>query len=350
MHLQTLDLGPWRLASGLTLPDLRVAYVQFGRLNSRADNAVLVTHGYTSGPSMLTPGHHTAEGSWAPLLGPGRPLDPERHFVVCSNMLGSSFGTTGPNSLRADTGRPWGGDFPRIELSDIVGVQHALLERLGVRRLKAVVGPSYGGWQALQWAVQYPDQVDAVGAVCSGLTHPPGLSAQAQRERFAACDDWHDGDFYAHGGMRRTLQTLRWQTMQDYGLERLYVDRYPDPAERTQRMQAQCAHWAERFDPHSMIVLADAAERFDVRERLGEIRCRLWLAVCTTDRIFPPDADVAARLQALSVPVCHQVIDSPYGHMASGVEWRRIEDPMRWLIDGASGPPTRPLTPKETAR
>jgi homoserine O-acetyltransferase/O-succinyltransferase len=331
--VQVQPIGDFRLASGQVLPRVEVAYVQFGTLNERGDNAILVTHGYTSGPSMLTPEHHTAEGTWASLLGPGQPLDTERFCIICSNMLGSAFGTTGPHSIRPGTGRPWGQDFPRIELSDIVAVQHALLESLGVRHLRAVLGPSYGGWQALQWAVQYPDWVDAAGAVVSGLTHPPGLSAAAQRERFAACADWNEGDFYAHGGMVQTLQALRWKTLQDYGLERLYTDRYPDPAQRQALMQQQCLHWAERFDPHSMIVLADAAERFDLRERLGEIRCRLWFAVCTTDKIFPPDPAVRERLQRLAIPLRYQEIDSPYGHMASGIEWRQLQEPIRWLTD-----------------
>lgn len=333
---KTLNIGEYRLASGQVLPDVQVAFVQYGQLNAAGDNAILVTHGYTSGPSMLSPRHHTAEGSWASLLGPGRPLDTDRFCVICSNMLGSSFGTTGPNSICPATGQPWGGSFPRIELSDIVGVQHALLLRLGVRHLRAVVGPSYGGWQALQWALQWPDWVDAVGAVVSGLSHPPGLSGASQREKLAASDEWHGGDFYARGGMPRTLEALRWKTMQDYGLEQLYADRYADPLERLSRMQAQCRDWAERFDPHSLVVLADAASRFDVRDRLHEVQCRLWFAVCTTDQIFPPEPAVRARLSALSIPVQYQEIDSPYGHMASGVEWARLQEPLRWLLDEQS--------------
>jgi len=149
MGVQTLCIGDLRLASGEVLPDVQIAYVAHGTLAPDGANAVLVTHGYTSGPSMLSPGHHTAEGSWAPLLGPGRPLATEPLFVVCSNMLGSAFGSTGPAAVNPATGRPWGPDFPRIELADIVAAQHGLLRALGVTHLRAVVGPSYGGFQAL---------------------------------------------------------------------------------------------------------------------------------------------------------------------------------------------------------
>lgn len=326
-------IGEYRLASGEVLPDVQVAYVRHGQLHAQGDNVILVTHGYTSGPSMLSPAHHTAEGSWTHLLGPGRPLDTDRYCVICSNMLGSSFGSTGPNTPRSPGGPLWGADFPRIEMSDIVGVQHALLRQLGVTRLQAVVGPSYGGWQALQWAVQFPDWVRAAGAVVSGLTHPNGLCGDAQRDKLAASPEWHGGDFYAHGGMRETLKALRWKTMQDYGLERLYADRVTDPAERQRLMQTQCEYWAERFDPHSLIVLARAAESFDVRPALAQLRCKLWFAVSRTDLIFPPDEAVREQLQSLAIPVHYQLIDSEYGHMASGVEWRSLEAPLRWLID-----------------
>lgn len=221
MH-RTSSIGAFALASGQVLSNVDVGYVTHGTLAADGSNAVLVTHGYTSGPSMLSQGHLTAEGSWAPLLGPGRPLDTDRFFIVCSNMLGSSFGTTGPASTNPVTGRRWGTDFPAITLADIVGVQHRLLAQLGVRHLKAVVGPSYGGWQALQWALDHPDIVDAIGVLMSGLTHPPGLSAASARTRFAESPQWHHGRYHEHGGMYDTLLQMRMQTLRSYGLERLY--------------------------------------------------------------------------------------------------------------------------------
>ena len=331
--LNTLSLGAHRLSSGTELPALDVAYATFGELAPDGRNAVLVTHGYTSGPSMLVPGHHVAESSWAPLLGPGRPLDTDRFFIVCSNMLGSSFGTTGPNTTNPATGRPWGPDFPAITLEDIVAVQHRLLQQLGVRHLRAVVGPSYGGWQALQWALSFPDMVDAVGSLVSGLTHPKGLSAESTRQRFADHPAWNGGWHYGDPRMKEMLMELRLQTLRSYGLERLFEARIADPAQRQAAMDQACRQWAERFDPNSMVTLAAAAERFDVRDRLSEIRARLLFMVCTTDAIFPPDPVVRALLDAVPAPLRYRELDSPYGHMASGVEWPRLEDDLRWLLD-----------------
>ena len=198
---QTLSIGPLRLQSGQWLPDVRVAHVCHGQLNADGSNAILVTHGFTSAHTMLEPGHLVAEGSWAPLLGPGRILDTDRYFVVCSNMLGSSFGTTGPRDIRPDTGMPWGPDFPDITLSDIVAVQHRLLQALGVRHLRAVLGPSFGGFQSIQWALDHPDMVDAIGIVSSDFRAPVGQTKDKQRAKLAESPQWHVGWFYEHGGM-----------------------------------------------------------------------------------------------------------------------------------------------------
>jgi homoserine O-acetyltransferase len=331
--MPTQAIGDLRLASGRVLPEVQIAYVAHGTLAPDGANAVLVTHGYTSGPSMLSAGHHTAEGSWAPLLGPGRPLDTDRFFIVCSNMLGSAFGSTGPASLNPATGRPWGPDFPRIELADIVAAQQALLRALGVTHLRAVVGPSYGGFQALQWALDHPDEVDACGAIVSGPYSPGGLDAESARAKYADHPDWHGGWHYGHAGIRERLFAQRVQTLKHYGLETLYAQRHPDPAERDQAMARAARDWADRFDPNSLVVLADAASRFDVRARLGDLRARLLLMQCTTDAIFPPDAAAQAQLAGLAVPTRFVALDSPYGHMAPGVEWRQLEAPLRWLLD-----------------
>jgi homoserine O-acetyltransferase len=330
--MNTLNIGSCKLESGTVLPDVEVAYIAHGTLAADGANAVLVTHGFTSGPSMLSQAHLTAEGSWAPLIGPGRPLDTDRFFIVCANMLGSSFGSTGPASIAPATGRPWGPDFPSITLGDIVGVQHRLLTHLGVTHLEAVLGPSYGGWQSLQWALDHPGMVDAIGVLMSGLTHPPGLSAASVREKFSASPQWHDGRYHEHGGMYQTLLEMRLQTLRSYGLERLYEERIPDARERQAALERPCREWAARFDPHSMIALAGAAERFDVRHRMDEIRARLLFVVCTTDAIFPPDPQVRPLLQRTRGARRYLELDSPYGHMASGVEWRRLEPELRWLL------------------
>src|SRR6478672_1876852 len=130
------------LQHGGVLPAVRLAYASRGRLAPDGRNAILVTHGYTSGPQMIAPGVTSAEGAWSTLIGPGAPLDTDRYFVLCSNMLGSSFGSTNAASIDPRTGRPYGAAFPRITVADIVRAQRRLLDGLGVRHLRAVIGPS----------------------------------------------------------------------------------------------------------------------------------------------------------------------------------------------------------------
>ena len=173
-----LNIGPLALHSGRVLPDVQLAYATYGQLSARGDNAILVTHGYTASHALLAHGSGVAEGSWAPLIGPRRPLDPERFFIVCPNMLGSCYGSTGPASIDPATGRLYGGQFPDITFGDIVASQYALLQRLGVTHLRAVVGPSMGGFQALQWAVDHPRFVDVAAAIVSSTHLPPHDSMQ----------------------------------------------------------------------------------------------------------------------------------------------------------------------------
>ena len=147
-----------------------MAYETYGALAPHRGNAVLLTHGYTSSHRMVGGARPTlAEGLWSSLIGPGKAIDTGRLFVVSSNMLGSSYGSTGPTGLDPATGRAYGPDFPDISLVDIVTAQRALLLHLGVAHLVAVIGPSYGGFQAFQWAVTFPGLMDGIIAVSTAL-------------------------------------------------------------------------------------------------------------------------------------------------------------------------------------
>ena len=335
----SMDIGPLRLRSGALLPPVQVAYTCRGTLAPAGDNAILVTHGFTSAHTMIEAGHLVAEGSWADLVGPGRPLDTDRHVVVCSNMLGSAFGTTGPGSIDPATGRPWGPDFPDITLADIVEVQHRLLHALGVTRLRAVIGPSYGGFQALQWALDHPDRVDAIGVISSDFRSPPGQGKAQQIARLAASPQWHGGRYHDHGGMAQTLEGLRRQTLQAYGLERLHAARGLTPEQSRARIDAACRQWAGQFDANSLPVLAGAAEHFDVRDRVHEIRARVLMVQTTTDAIFPAAAASRELLARVPAPTRYVALDSPYGHMAAGVEAARWSHEIAWLLADATQSP-----------
>src|SRR5262249_20935889 len=146
-----------------------------------------------------------AWGSWAPLVGPGRAVDTDRFFVVSSNMLGSSYGSTSPRSLDPATGQPYGPDFPRITVADMVRAQRRLLEALGVRELVAVVGPSYGGFQAFTWAVEFPDFMRGIAPVTTAPSTGRAVDVAALRRLLAADPGWNDGRYHGSDGPLMTM-------------------------------------------------------------------------------------------------------------------------------------------------
>jgi homoserine O-acetyltransferase/O-succinyltransferase len=158
------DILDFRLQNGTVLPEVRIAYETYGRLAAHGRNAVLITHGYTGSHHAAgrNPANGNLPGSWDGLIGPGKAIDTDKLFVLASNMLGSSFGSTNAASIDPRTGQPYGPDFPHITVRDIVAAQKMLLDSLGVKHLVAVGGPSYGGYQSFQWAVAYPDFMDAI--------------------------------------------------------------------------------------------------------------------------------------------------------------------------------------------
>lgn len=328
------SVGPVRLRSGVVLRDVHVAYVAQGVLNDAGTNAILVTHGYTANHFMLARGGVTAEGSWAGLVGPGRPLDPERYFIVCSNVLGSSYGTTGPASIDPATGQPYGRDFPEIEFADIVQVQHQLLTQLGVRRLHAVVGPSYGGFQALQWALDHPDWVSAIGVVLSGAYLPahPQMDLLRLREALRSDPAWNEGDYSPADAMRETLTQLRIENLSAHGTLAVLRDQGVPASQRAAEVKSQAEKWAARFDAHALVTLLKAGLRFDVRARLSEIRCPALHVLSTTDTLFPSDG----TCELSGIPDLRRVLlNSPYGHQASGVACADWRDALFTLLDHA---------------
>jgi homoserine O-acetyltransferase len=312
-------IGDLALRHGGRLLDAKLAYVTYGALAPDGRNAVLLTHGYTSSHLFADPG--AAEGSWAPLVGPGRPIDTDKLFVVASNMLGGSAGSTGPSSIDPATGRPYGPDFPPITLGDIVGAQRRLLDRLGVRELRAVVGPSYGGFQAFAWGIEFPEFVRALVPVTTAPRIAGGIPVEALRNRLSADPRWRDGR-YEPGALVDTMTAIRQDTLRRYGIEAVLAARFPGAAERAAELQAMARGWAEAFDPHALLVLGAAANEFDATQSFARMRAHVLYILSTTDALFPPTLapEVMSALRAAGVDASYQELDSPYGHLAPGVD------------------------------
>jgi homoserine O-acetyltransferase/O-succinyltransferase len=309
----------FRLQSGETLPSVTLAYVTRGKLAPNGRNAVLVTHGYTSGPRMIEPGVDSSEGAWSTLVGPGAPIDTDRYFVVCSNMLGSSYGSTNAASINPATGKPYGSKFPAITVRDIVTAQMRLLEHLGVTHLRAVVGPSYGGFQAFQWAVTFPEFMDGVVPVVTSPLPPQSDRIEGLLKWFEPDPNWNGGDYYATGGVTETATRLRIDTLTRYGLRASLAERFADPDAELHRI---AAGWAKAFDANSLFILGGAMQAYDVTRDYARIRVPVLYVLSRTDALFPPSLApvVMDGLRKAGVDATYEEIDSEHGHLASGAD------------------------------
>ncbi|MCK7574942.1 MAG: homoserine O-acetyltransferase [Chromatiales bacterium] len=269
---------PFGLESGIRLPEVEVAYRTWGRLSPTADNAILVCHALT--------GSADADDWWASLFGRGRLLDPERDFIVCSNVLGGCYGTTGPTSPAPD-GRPWGRCFPRVTIRDQVRLQMALIDALGIRRLQLVIGGSMGGLQALEWALLDPERVMAVAALAAGGRHSAWCLAwsEAQRLALAADPGYRDGDYDPRDPPRAGLAAARAIAMATYRSPRSLDERFgrrsghavfgaasdvPDDYAVNGWLRHHGRSLTERFDANSYRILIDALDTHDLARGRGE--------------------------------------------------------------------------------
>src|SRR5262245_36076639 len=285
-----MNLGSLPLENGQVLSDVTIAYETYGRLAPDGRNAILVTHGYTSSHHAAgTRAGSDAAGFWDGLIGPGKAIDTERYFVVSSNMLGSSYGSTAPRSLDPATGKPYGPDFPVITLRDIVTAQKAMLDSLGVRHLVAVAGPSFGGYQAFQWGVTFPDHMSGIVPVVSA---PKGSGGDAAVEsliaRLARDPSWNGGRYYEGPGMVGTLTAMRYDTLTRYGYNEALAGAFPDPAARQAEIRRMAESWARQFDANSLVTLRRASVRFDAEQDLGKLRAKVLYVLSRTDKLFPP--------------------------------------------------------------
>ena len=306
------ESGPLALERGGRLERLDIAYESWGRLDADGGNAILLAHGYTSNPHAAGPG-----GWWEPLIGPGRAIDTDRWFVVCANMIGSAYGSSGP--VR---GEP----FPDIEVADMVAAQHRLLEHLGVGRLAAAVGFSYGGHLVFEWGCRHPERVRALVPVATGIAGRMGEErAMALEARFAGLDD-PTGE----------LERLRFETLERYGELDWLSERLGSREAGCRKVETLARKWAREFTPESLIVLARAAGRFDARPRAGAIGAPLLYVLSRSDALFPP-ALAAPTLALLGANASWFEIDSPWGHRGPSHDWAKWAAPLAEFLRRHAG-------------
>jgi homoserine O-acetyltransferase len=384
VETQYVDLpAPLRLECGQDLHPIRIAYETYGTLSPDRDNAILVCHAlsgdaHAAGFAKTAPAASTRDGFaaesrdgvagkglgwWDGMIGPGKAFDTDRFFVISTNLLGGCRGTTGPSSVNPATGLPYGSDFPVITVADMVRCERAFLDVLGVERLAAVAGGSLGGMQALEWAVLFPDQVDAVVSIASThALHPQGLAWNAiARESITRDPAWQGGHYYGTGrtpdagmGVARMVGHITYLSgpaLDDrFGRRLQFADdiRYTisDPEfEVESYLRHQADSFVKRFDANTYVYTSRALTYFDLARQHGGgslaqalegVQAKTLLIAFSSDWLYPPSAsaEIEAALQSLGKPVEFHLIDAPYGHDCFLLEEARQTPIVRRFLGG----------------
>ncbi len=334
---------PLELECGKTLAPIDVAYETYGELNEAGDNAVLICHALSGNAHVAGVNNpdDRKPGWWDVMVGPGKRIDTNKYFVICSNFLGGCGGTTGPSSINPSTGKPYGLDFPIITIADMVKVQKVLLGKLGIKELLAVIGGSIGGMQVLQWAIEYPDFVKA--AIPAATTTHLGAQSIAfdavGRNAILADPNFEGGQYTDEKGPDRGLAIARMighitylseQGMREkFGRKLRNADSYrydfnSEFAVETY-LDYQGQSFVERFDSNSYLYITRAADYFDLEKDYGSLKnafantkCRFLVISFASDWLFTPAQSraIVNALVANDKDVSYCDIASPYGHDA----------------------------------
>jgi homoserine O-acetyltransferase/O-succinyltransferase len=354
-------IGSFEPELGGYLEEVTLAYETWGELDSSGENAVLVVHALT-GDSHCAGGISEAYrrgGWWDEVVGPGRLVDTDEHFVVCSNVLGGCSGSTGPVSIDPETDRPYGIRFPIITIRDIVRAQKRLLDDLGVRKLEVVIGGSIGGQQALEWAVEFPEFVEkAVPVAATGALGPQGLGmSEIGRRAIMADPDWQRGDYYGTGrspemglSIARMAGMLTYQSAEGqwgrFGREEAtrpaLHEEFGGRFEVESYLHYQGRDLTGRFDANSYLYLTRAMDLYDVgagyashEEAYERMEAEVLFVGISSDWLFPArEVRAAAELAKTSGAEAHyEEIESPNGHDAFLKDWDELRAAVGPFLD-----------------
>lgn len=351
------------LESGEALGPITLAYETYGELDADRGNAVLICHAL-SGDSHAS-GYYNKEdrkpGWWDIMIGPGKGIDTDKYFVICSNVLGSCMGSTGPASTDPATGRPYGLDFPFVTIGDMVRAQKALLDHLGVDRLLTVIGGSIGGMQVLDWSLRYPDMVLSAIPLASTMRHSALAIAfnEVARQAIMADPNWRRGDYYDGPRPNLGLAVARMighiTYLSDESMRHKFGRRLQGRSDFSFNFDAdfqvesylryQGGKFVERFDANSFLYITKAGDYFDLARQHGEgspvkafskASAKFLVASFTSDWLYPTyqsrEMVRAMKKNHLDVSFCE--IEAQWGHDAFLLRSERLTSVVRGFIDG----------------
>ncbi len=355
---------PVRLDCGINLGDINVAYQTYGELNADKTNAVLICHALT-GDHFVADTHPVTgkPGWWSELVGPGKTVDTDRFFVICSNILGGCMGTTGPKDINPETGNPWGLDFPVITIADMVRVQARLIDHLDIERLFAVLGGSMGGMQVLEWAAKFSDRVFAAVPIATAARHSSQNIAfhEVGRQAIMADPDWCAGDYHSHDKRpHRGLAVARMAAHITYlsqpALHRKFGRRLQERDAISYGFDAdfqvesylrhQGITFVDRFDANSYLYTTRAMDYFDLAgdydgvlaNAFRDTQTRFCVFSFSSDWLFPTggNREIVHALNAVAANVSFAEIESDAGHDAFLLHEPEFFRVMAGFIDGAA--------------
>ncbi|MBS0470255.1 MAG: homoserine O-acetyltransferase [Proteobacteria bacterium] len=342
-HAVTLDT-PLTLDCGKTLSPITIAYMTYGTLNAARSNAVLICHALT-GDQFAASDHPVTgkPGWWETMVGPGKPIDTDRFFVICSNVVGGCMGTTGPAETNPETGKPYGLSFPVVTIRDMVRAQAMLLDHLGIEKVLSVIGGSMGGMQVLQWAASFPERVvSAVPIACAARHSAQNIAFhEVGRQAIMADPDWKNGTYQLHGTMpAKGLAVARMAAHITYLSEAALQRKFGRNLQNREQisfgfgpdfqiesyLRHQGMTFVDRFDANSYLYITRAMDYFDLAAEQGGTlaeafhgsKTRFLIVSFTSDWLFPTSENklVAHALNANAATVSFVEIETDRGHDA----------------------------------
>jgi len=342
---------PFRCEWGGVLPEISLAYETWGTLSPARDNAILLHTGLSASSHARSHARNRNPGWWEDFIGPGAALDTDRFFVVCSNLLGGCYGSTGPTSTDPVTGEPYGSNFPVVTVGDMVRAQMRLLDHLGIDVLHASVGASLGGMQSLQVAAGFPERVRRLVSIsAAAFSHPQAIALRfVQRQAVMLDPEWRGGRYYGRSfpyrGQRlaREIGTITYRSGPEWE-ERFGRERFAQGAPRLEpdyQVEHYLVHQGEKFclqyDANSYLYISKAMDLFDLTADTDEgpllhrIRCPALVIGVTSDLLFPvwQQRELAQDLEKNGSDVTYLELDAPYGHDTFLIEKERVGGAVR---------------------
>lgn len=356
--------APLHLACQQDLAPFSVAYQTYGALNAAKSNAILICHALTADQYVATQHPITGKpGWWDIMVGPGKPIDTERFFVICSNVLGGCMGSTGPASINPKTGAPYGLDFPVITVGDMVEAQARLIDYLGIDQLFAVVGGSMGGMQVVEWASRFKDRVFAAVPIATTAWHSSQNIAfhEVGRQAVMADPNWQSGNYYAtdkvpRNGLAVARMAAHITYLSEEALHRKFGRSLQDRSEKTFSFNAdfqvesylrhQGSSFVDRFDANSYLYITRAMDYFDLREGRGSVladafrgtQTRFCVVSFTSDWLYPTRESrrIVQALNAVAANVSFVEIESDKGHDAFLLDEPTFHATVRGFLNAAA--------------